>query len=86
MDKKGSRPILKPENGIDNISVKSVSDGEAQSVRSVCSAPSPRSNRCPSKLPINRNTNHVIMFIQTFQNTVTKVSTRTECTKTTLPQ
>ncbi|XP_044072948.1 synaptotagmin-like protein 5 isoform X2 [Siniperca chuatsi] len=40
MDKKGSRPTLKPENGVD--SVKPASDGDAQSVRS---APSPRSNR-----------------------------------------
>ncbi|XP_040913922.1 synaptotagmin-like protein 5 isoform X3 [Toxotes jaculatrix] len=45
MDKKGSRPTLKPENGLDSVSVKSVSDGDAQSVRSVRSAPSPRSNR-----------------------------------------
>ncbi|XP_071333040.1 synaptotagmin-like protein 5 isoform X3 [Trachinotus anak] len=45
MDKKGSRPTLKPENGVDSVSVRSVSDGDAQSVRSVRSAPSPRSNR-----------------------------------------
>ncbi|XP_076603324.1 synaptotagmin-like protein 5 isoform X2 [Chaetodon auriga] len=42
MDKKGSRPTLKPENGVDG---KSVSDGDAQSVRSVGSAPGPRSHR-----------------------------------------
>lgn len=47
-NKKGSRPALKPENGVDSASAKSVSDGDAQSVRSVRSAPSPRSNRCPS--------------------------------------
>lgn len=45
MDKKGSRPNLKPENGVDSSSVKHASDGDAQSVRSVRSAPSPRSNR-----------------------------------------
>ncbi|XP_054471613.1 synaptotagmin-like protein 5 [Anoplopoma fimbria] len=45
MDKKGSRPTLKPEKGVDSVGVKSVSDGDAQSVRSVRSAPSPRSNR-----------------------------------------
>ncbi|XP_044222283.1 synaptotagmin-like protein 5 isoform X2 [Thunnus albacares] len=44
LDKKGIRPNLKPENGVDNISVKSVPDVEAQSVRSGPSAPSPRSN------------------------------------------
>ncbi|XP_041806574.1 synaptotagmin-like protein 5 [Chelmon rostratus] len=44
-NKKGSRPALKPENGVDSASAKSVSDGDAQSVRSVRSAPSPRSNR-----------------------------------------
>ncbi|XP_053185200.1 synaptotagmin-like protein 5 isoform X2 [Scomber japonicus] len=43
MDKKGSRSTLKPENGVDNISAKS--DGEAQSVKSVRSGQSPRSNR-----------------------------------------
>uniref|UniRef100_A0A1A8FL60 Synaptotagmin-like protein 5 n=1 Tax=Nothobranchius korthausae TaxID=1143690 RepID=A0A1A8FL60_9TELE len=42
MAKKGSRPTPKPENGVDSVSVKSVSDGDAQSVRS---AASPRSNR-----------------------------------------
>ncbi|XP_008326246.1 synaptotagmin-like protein 5 [Cynoglossus semilaevis] len=41
-DKKANRP-LKPENGIGG--VKSASDGDAQSVRSVRSAPTPRSNR-----------------------------------------
>ncbi|XP_038576693.1 synaptotagmin-like protein 5 isoform X3 [Micropterus salmoides] len=45
MDKKGNRNTLKPENGVDSVSVKSASDGDAQSVRSVRSAPSPRSNR-----------------------------------------
>ncbi|KAK2839941.1 hypothetical protein Q5P01_013681 [Channa striata] len=46
VDKKGSRPTLKPpESGVDGVSVKSASDGEAQSVRSVRSAQSPRSNR-----------------------------------------
>ncbi|XP_037645787.1 synaptotagmin-like protein 5 isoform X1 [Sebastes umbrosus] len=46
MDKKGSRLTLKPENGVDNVSDRSPSsDGDAQSVRSVRSAPSPRSNR-----------------------------------------
>ncbi|KAM7380409.1 hypothetical protein PAMP_003710 [Pampus punctatissimus] len=43
MDKKGSRLTLNPENGVDNISVKSVSDGDAQSVQSIRSVPS--SNR-----------------------------------------
>ncbi|XP_040004871.1 synaptotagmin-like protein 5 isoform X1 [Xiphias gladius] len=45
MDKKGSRSTLKPENGVDSVPVKSVSAGDAQSVRSVRSVPSPRSNR-----------------------------------------
>ncbi|XP_070694212.1 synaptotagmin-like protein 5 [Pempheris klunzingeri] len=45
MDKKANRHTLKPENGVDTASLKSVSDGDAQSVRSVRSAPSPRSNR-----------------------------------------
>ncbi|XP_035531918.1 synaptotagmin-like protein 5 [Morone saxatilis] len=45
MDKKGSRPTLKPENGVDGTSAKTVPDADAQSVRSVRSAPSPRSNR-----------------------------------------
>ena len=45
VDKKGGRAALKPENGADGASVKSASDGEAQSVRSVRSAPSPDSNR-----------------------------------------
>nr|XP_046260742.1 synaptotagmin-like protein 5 isoform X2 [Scatophagus argus] len=44
IDKKDSRLTLKPESGVSN-GVKSVSDGDAQSVRSVRSAPSPRSNR-----------------------------------------
>lgn len=43
MDKRGNRPNLKPENGVDSLSVKAASDGDAQSVRSVRSAPSPRS-------------------------------------------
>lgn len=38
MDKKGGRPTQKPENGVDGASVKSGSDGDAQSVRSVRSA------------------------------------------------
>ncbi|KAM6934383.1 synaptotagmin-like protein 5 isoform 2-T2 [Xenentodon cancila] len=46
MDKKGSRATLKPENGVDGVSVKSASDGEARSLRSVRSAPSPDSKRC----------------------------------------
>ncbi|XP_051260631.1 synaptotagmin-like protein 5 isoform X3 [Dicentrarchus labrax] len=45
MDKKGSQPTLKPENGVDGTSDKTVPDADAQSVRSVRSAPSPRSNR-----------------------------------------
>ncbi|KAK5861156.1 hypothetical protein PBY51_022572 [Eleginops maclovinus] len=44
MEKKGNRKAMKPENGVDSASVKTVSDGDAQSGRSVCSAPSPRSN------------------------------------------
>ncbi|XP_037344284.2 synaptotagmin-like protein 5 isoform X3 [Pungitius pungitius] len=48
MDKKGSRSAMKPENGVDSASGKSVSDGDAQSMRSVGSAPSPRSNRAGS--------------------------------------
>ncbi|XP_078118250.1 synaptotagmin-like protein 5 isoform X2 [Sander vitreus] len=40
MDKKGYRPTLKPENGVDSVSVKSASDGDAHSVQSVS-----RSNR-----------------------------------------
>ncbi|XP_008273775.1 synaptotagmin-like protein 5 isoform X1 [Stegastes partitus] len=43
MDKKGSRPTQKPENGVDSVSVKSGSDGDAQSIRSARSAP--HSNR-----------------------------------------
>ncbi|KAF0026577.1 hypothetical protein F2P81_021314 [Scophthalmus maximus] len=45
MNKKGKRLALKPENGVDSVSVRSVSDGDAQSVRSARSAMSPRSNR-----------------------------------------
>ncbi|XP_069389393.1 synaptotagmin-like protein 5 isoform X3 [Paralichthys olivaceus] len=45
MNKKGNRLTLKPHNGVDSASVRSGSDGDAQSVRSVRSAPSPRSNR-----------------------------------------
>ncbi|CAN9497627.1 unnamed protein product [Ophioblennius macclurei] len=44
-DKKASRSNLKPENGVDSVSVKSPSDGDARSVRSVRSTPSPRSSR-----------------------------------------
>lgn len=45
MEKKANRKAMKPENGVDIASVNTVLDGDAQSVRSVCSAPSPRSNR-----------------------------------------
>ncbi|XP_061579320.1 synaptotagmin-like protein 5 isoform X2 [Cololabis saira] len=45
MDKKGSRAPPKPENGVDGVGVKSASDGEARSVRSVRSAASPDSKR-----------------------------------------
>lgn len=45
MDKRGSRPSLKPENGVDSASLKSASDGDGHSVQSARSAPSPRSNR-----------------------------------------
>ncbi|XP_067372668.1 synaptotagmin-like protein 5 isoform X2 [Channa argus] len=46
MDKKGSRPTLKtPESGVDVVSLKPASDVDAQSIRSVRSAQSPRSNR-----------------------------------------
>ncbi|XP_034429474.1 synaptotagmin-like protein 5 isoform X4 [Hippoglossus hippoglossus] len=45
MNKKGNRLTLKPHNGVDSASVRSGSDGDAQSLRSVRSAPSPRSNR-----------------------------------------
>ncbi|XP_072252873.1 synaptotagmin-like protein 5 isoform X2 [Leuresthes tenuis] len=41
-DKKGNRPTLKPENGVNSVSVKSSCDGEAQSV---CSTSSPHSHR-----------------------------------------
>lgn len=61
MDKKSSRPTLKPENEVEGIGAKSVSDGDAQSVRSARSAPSPRSNRCPSVLAIN-SVNHFFIF------------------------
>ncbi|KAM9851375.1 synaptotagmin-like protein 5 [Aulostomus maculatus] len=43
LEKKGTRPTLKPENGVDSVSIKSASSGDAQSVRSGRSAP--RSNR-----------------------------------------
>lgn len=43
MDKRGSRPVLKPENGVDSVSVKSASDGDTVSVHSTRSAPPPRS-------------------------------------------
>lgn len=42
MDKRGSRPVLKPENGVDSVSLKSGSDGDALSVYSTRSAPPPR--------------------------------------------
>ncbi|XP_061924925.1 synaptotagmin-like protein 5 isoform X1 [Entelurus aequoreus] len=43
MDKVGSRP-LRSENGFDGLNVKSASDGDAHSVRSVHSAPSQHAN------------------------------------------
>ncbi|XP_061924991.1 synaptotagmin-like protein 5 isoform X2 [Entelurus aequoreus] len=43
MDKVGSRP-LRSENGFDGLNVKSASDGDAHSVRSVHSAPSQHTN------------------------------------------
>ncbi|XP_034418307.1 synaptotagmin-like protein 5 isoform X1 [Cyclopterus lumpus] len=43
--KKAGRLALKPQNGVDGAGVKPASEGDAQSVRSVRSAPSPRSNR-----------------------------------------
>uniref|UniRef100_UPI0037E795AF synaptotagmin-like protein 5 n=1 Tax=Semicossyphus pulcher TaxID=241346 RepID=UPI0037E795AF len=43
LDKKGGRATLKPENGVDSPSLKSLSDGDAQSLLSVRS--SPHSNR-----------------------------------------
>ncbi|XP_049905082.1 synaptotagmin-like protein 5 isoform X1 [Epinephelus moara] len=45
LDKRGNRSNLKQDNGVDSASAKSASDGDAQSVRSVHSAPSPRSSR-----------------------------------------
>lgn len=42
MDKRGTRQNLKPENGVDSVSLKSASDGDAQSVYSARSAPTPR--------------------------------------------
>lgn len=42
MDKRGSRPVLKPENGVDSASLKSASDGDTLSVYSSRSAPTPR--------------------------------------------
>lgn len=42
INKKGSRLTLKSENGIDGLSFRSASDGDAQSERST---PSPHSNR-----------------------------------------
>ncbi|XP_071775793.2 synaptotagmin-like protein 5 isoform X1 [Centroberyx gerrardi] len=45
MDKRGSRPSLKPENGLDSSSVHSAPAGDTHSVRSVRSAPAPRSHR-----------------------------------------
>lgn len=45
LDKKGNRVALKPENGVDGASVRSASDGDAQSELSAQSTPSPLSNR-----------------------------------------
>ncbi|XP_029386134.1 synaptotagmin-like protein 5 isoform X3 [Echeneis naucrates] len=45
MDKKGSRPTLKPDNGVDRVGVNAASDGDAQSARSVRSTLTPRPNR-----------------------------------------
>ncbi|KAM8858084.1 synaptotagmin-like protein 5 isoform 4-T4 [Synchiropus picturatus] len=45
VDRKGLKPTLRPQNGLDCVSVKSASEGDAQSVYSVRSAPSPRSTR-----------------------------------------
>lgn len=43
INKKGNR--VKAENGVDSLSVRSASDGDALSERSLPSSPSPRSNR-----------------------------------------
>ncbi|XP_041663843.1 synaptotagmin-like protein 5 isoform X2 [Cheilinus undulatus] len=45
VDKKGSRSPMKPENGVDSPSPKSLSDGDAQSLLSVRSSSTPHSNR-----------------------------------------
>lgn len=45
MNKKGSRLTPKSENGVDSLSLRSASDGDALSERSLPSSPSPRVNR-----------------------------------------
>nr|XP_020504440.1 synaptotagmin-like protein 5 isoform X2 [Labrus bergylta] len=45
MDKKGTRSTLKPENGVDSPSPKSLSDGDAQSLLSVRSSTTLHTNR-----------------------------------------
>ncbi|XP_060909391.1 synaptotagmin-like protein 5 isoform X2 [Labrus mixtus] len=45
MDKKGARSTLKPENGVDSPSSKSLSDGDAQSLLSVRSSTTLHTNR-----------------------------------------
>lgn len=45
MNKKGSRLTPKSENGVDSLSLRSASDGDALSERSLPSSPSPRANR-----------------------------------------
>lgn len=51
INKKGSRLALKSENGIDGLSFRSASDGDATSERST---PSPHSNRYPSTVETHR--------------------------------
>lgn len=48
MEKMGNRLNVKPENGCDSSSVRSVSDGDARSERSVRSTQSSRSARYPT--------------------------------------
>ncbi|XP_068602284.1 synaptotagmin-like protein 5 [Brachionichthys hirsutus] len=55
MGKKGIRLNLKPENKVDVVSIKSSSDGDAQSVRSARSAPSPASSRGSAFEGMDRN-------------------------------
>lgn len=45
MNKKGSRLTPKSENGVDSLSLRSASDGDALSERSLPSSLSPRANR-----------------------------------------